>query len=539
MRVRDGDKVPIVRLVSDQNAPTPARRTALSSTAVVMGATMVSRLLGFARQAVVNAVFGASGSADVLNAVFNVPNNLRKLLAEGALSSAFIPVLSQSVADPAARASGVPRRLVRKLFSFQTMLLVPFLVLSVIFARPITTFILDFPEPDRQLLATQLFRYFIHYTLLISISAVMVGSLNSTNRFAVPAFTPIVFSVLVIASVVLLYRSLGVYSMAVGVLAGGIGQVLFQTPQFIASGFDFRPSFNFSDPTFRRVLRQWLPVVASSSVFVVNQQVAIYFASGLEDGSASALTNAVVFWQLPLGIFGVSVTTVLFPRMSREAVDGETLRLRSTVAYGVRAIIALLVPSALILGFLSFEIVSVAFQRGQFNEGNTLMAARVLIGYCLGMVGVGLFNFLQRACYARGDYRTPTLTALVVLAVDVAGSVVLKETSLRVAGLAVANSIAFSLGAATLLLRLRLALGGLETRPLAVTLGKVTLAAAVLTAGLVMFRRLFGTLWKSGSSMTNLGVLAAAGIVSVLLVGFAYWVLRVEVVTILRNRRSR
>ena len=149
------------------------------STALVMSITALSRVLGFVRQATVNAVFGASGTADVLNAVFNIPNNLRKLLAEGALSSAFIPVLSQASADAEAEEAGIPRQIVRNLLAFQYLVLVPVLVLSVIFAGPITRFILDFPEAGRQELAAELFRWFIHYTLLISVSAVLMGTLNS------------------------------------------------------------------------------------------------------------------------------------------------------------------------------------------------------------------------------------------------------------------------------------------------------------------------------------------------------------------------
>lgn len=504
-----------------------------------MAATLVSRLLGFVRQAVINAIFGASGSADVLNAVFNIPNNLRKLLAEGALSSAFIPVLSQALADEERSSAGVPRHVVRNLLTFQYLVLVPLLVLSVFFAAPITRTILDFPEIERQELAAALFRWFIHYTLLISVSAVMVGSLNSSNRFTVPAVTPIVFSVCVIGSVLLLHRVLGLYSMVVGILLGGLGQVIFQAPQFVRSGFDFRPSFNFATPEFKRILRQWLPVVASSSIFMVNQQISLYFASGLEDGSSSALINAIVFWQLPLGIFGVSVTTVLFPRMSREASLADTAALKGTLAFGVRAIAALLIPSGIVLGLLSWEVVAVAFQRGAFTASNTAMAARVLVGYCTGMVGVGVFSFLQRCFYARGDYKAPTLTALGVLIVDVLLSLWLKETRLRVAGLAVANSVAFTVGAAVLLMLSHRALHGVQFGGIMKTVGKALLAVLPATVGLAAMRYYWGDWWQAGSTAANLGRVATAGLGALALIGALYYLLRIEVVTIVLKRRTR
>jgi len=531
--------MPIVRSVNRTTNTPSETRHALSPASIVMGATIISRFLGFARVAVISAVFGASGSADVLNAVFNIPNNLRKLLAEGALSAAFIPVLSQSLADDGERAAGVPRQIVRNLISFQALILIPLLVVSVIFARPITMFILDFQEPERQVLAADLFRWFIHYTLLISISAVMMGSLNSANRFGVPAVTPIVFSVFVIGSVLLLHRTLGIYSMAVGIIAGGIGQVLFQTPQYLKQGFDFRPSFSFRNPTFRRILRQWLPVLASSSIFAINQQVALYFASGLEDGSSSALLNAIVFLQLPLGIFGISVTTVLFPRMSREAGRNDRDALRGTVAYGIRAVSALLIPSAVIVGTLSFEIIAVTLQRGAFTAANTHMAARVLVGYCVGMVGIGVFSFLQRSFYARGDYRTPTITALAVLVIDVALSLILKETSLRVAGLAVANSVALTFGALVLLFFSHRSLDGLDGTTILATLGKASLGTVPAFLGLLLFRRQWGMLWQAGSTLTNVGLLLAAGVFSVCTVALLYWTLRIEAVAILLKRRTK
>ena len=315
--------------------------------------------------------------------------------------------------------------------------------------------------------------------------------------------------------------------------------MLFQTPQFLKSGFDFRPSFSFGNPSFRRILRQWLPVVAASSIFAINQQVAGYFASGLDDGSGSALLNAIVFWQLPLGIFGASVTTVLFPQMSREAADSEMRALRETISYGVRAISALLIPSAAILGALSFEVIAVVLQRGQFTSANTYMAARVLIGYCLGMVGVGVFNFLARSFYARGDYRTPALAAVAVLVIDVALSLVLKETPLRVAGLAVANSVAFTTGAVVLLYFSRRALNGLEGASILRTAGKAIVATAPVLAGLLAVRHRWGLLWEAGSTLFNLCVLLSLGFLSVGVVAVLYWLLRIEAVTILVKRRPK
>jgi putative peptidoglycan lipid II flippase len=191
--------------------------------------TFVSRLLGFVRTAVITAIYGASGTADVINLTFAVPNNLRKLLAEGALSSAFIPVLSETLVTEKDKA--VPRKLVRNIITFQLLILVPLCVLSMAFARPLIVFILTrFTDPEQIELAVRLFRWFINYLLLISVSAAMMGILNSHGRFFLPAFTPILFSVAVISFILGLEKEIGVLAIAIGVIVGGIAQIAVQYP---------------------------------------------------------------------------------------------------------------------------------------------------------------------------------------------------------------------------------------------------------------------------------------------------------------------
>jgi putative peptidoglycan lipid II flippase len=500
--------------------------------------TGVSRILGFLRQAVVNAVFGATGTADVLNAVFLVPNNLRKLMAEGALSSAYVPVISQAQADEQARAAGVPAEITRGLVGFQLLVLVPVLVLSVIFAGPITRTIFDFPELARQALAADLFQWLIHYTLLISISAVLMGALHAAGRFSVPAITPILFSVTVIASVFVFSDRYGIYSVAIGVLAGGFAQIAFQYPQFRREGFEIKPLFAFHSPQFLRIIRGWLPVVAASSIFAINQQIALYFASGLTDGSSSAIANATIFWQLPQGIFAISVTTVLFPRMSREAGAGDLTGLKKSVSRGIRDISALLVPSSILLAAFAPEVVAVAFQRGEFGAADTARTALVLIHYCIGMVGVSLYTFLQRFFYATGEFRPPILTAGVVLLINTIGSLLLKE-SLGPSGLALANGIAFTVGAIIQVGIARRRLKGLQTRAIIVTVVKAVAASVPGLAVVIAGKIAFPEWWVAGSTFMNLGLLMAIGGIALAGTGLLMVLLRIEIVDGIRRRIPR
>ncbi len=510
------------------------------ATFIVMSSTFVSRILGFLRTAVITAIFGATGKADIINVTFAVPNNLRKLLAEGALSSAFIPVLSEAVVEEGTEGNR-SRQLVRHLIGFQLLIIIPLCILSIVFAGPLMQFVLtQFKDAEQLALSTKLFRFFICYLLFISVSAVIIGVLNSHSRFFIPAITPIIFSIAVISSILIFHRSVGVYSMAIGVLIGGAGQVAFQYPLFRRMGYTILPAFNFlRNPDFTRIMRQWAPVVATSSVFTVNQQVAFILASGLETGSASALSYALVFWQLPFGIFSTSITTVLFPKMSRQVSQNDTEGLRQSVQYGLRFLFALLIPSALVLGLMGRELISIAIQRGMFRTEDTELTAFVLTGFCYGLFSVGAFNFLQRYFYSSKQYAFPFYVALAVLIIDVTLSLILKETALRVAGLSIANSISFSIGLIVLFIYAFRQLGGIPIRTVGLTILKVCAASIPVVVAIIQMQLFFGPYWRGGSSFIGLAYLLLEFAVIVGLYLLLYRILKVEMVSYLFKRFKR
>ena len=484
-------------------------------------------MFGFVRIALIGAIFGASGQADVLNAVFTIPNNLRKLMAEGALSSAFIPVLSKSIVQD--QTGQKAKKMARNIFTLQLLILLPLMVLAVIFSGDFVKVILDFPEPERVELASRLFRWMIHYLLLISISAVIMGVINAHSSFLIPAITPILFSVAVISSILLFHKYLGVFSMALGVLVGGFGQIVFQLPKFRSLGYDFRLDSKFNNPEFRQVMKQWLPVVTTASIYTINEQIAIRFATALEDGSTSAMSNALVFWQLPSGIFSASITTVLFPRMSRQAGLNDEVGLKTTLEYGLRYLIVLLIPSAAVLSFWGKEIVAVALQRGNFTPDHTFLTSQVLIGFNLGLLSAGIFGFFQRFFYSIDDYKTPLRSAIIVSLLDISLSLWLKETSLRVTGLALANSISFTLGTIIMYTQASKRLKGLDHSVLLKNFLKALLACVplgLLSIGLTYY---WGDWWKLGSSLSNLGRVLAVGVLSGGLVFLLYFLMRVDI----------
>ncbi len=499
--------------------------------------TILSRLLGFVRVAVIGAVFGAHGTADVLNTVFQIPNNLRKLLAEGALSSAFIPVISGLIVRDKSIESA--KRLVRNLITFLIVIFVPFITVSIIFAKPIIKVLLPFPEEWKVNLSIDLFRWLIGYIALVSIGSVLMAVLNSHGKFVIPALSPPLFSITVITSIIIFSPRLGIFSVAIGVLVGGIAQILFQLPLYLKIGYDLKLDFRFhKNKAFRETVKLWFPVVASASIFAINQQFALFFASGLEDGSTSALANAIIFWQLPFGVFSVSVITVLFPRMSRQSGRNDVEGLQESLIHGINFILLMMLPTMVLYLFLGHEIIQVALQRYKFGVYGTLMAARVLRGYSYGFISVGIFNFLQRYFYSTKDFRIPLITSLIVSFVDIVLSYYLKETYLRVEGLAVANSVAFSVGFITQLVIIKQRFGIFRIGKILRILWKAVISVIPMMILLGVFKLFSSYLWTSYNSFRDFFILIVLIFLSVLFTVFMYYIMKVEIAVSLVSKIS-
>ena len=515
-----------------------AEKSTAKSTVTVMVCTLVSRILGFVRIAVISAIFGAGGKADVINLTFSIPNNLRKLSAEGSLSSAFIPVLSKSIA--AGKDKDEPAKIVGNLIGFQLLIIIPLSVLCIIFSEPLITFVLaEFTEPWQLEMSSGLFRWFINYLLFISISAVIMGALNSSGHFLVPAVTPILFSICVISSILFLHSTLDVYSMAVGVVAGGVMQIFFQLPVFKKYGFKITPDFNFNNKLFKTILKQWLPVLATSSILTITQTIAFRFASGLAVGSTTALTFAIVYWQFPYGLFSASISTVLFPKMSKQIGLNDHQGLRDTIQYGIRYLAVLLIPSAVFLSVFGHEIISVTIQRGQFTAENTHMTASVLTAYSLGLFSVGAYNFLQRYFYSNGDYKIPFIVTFAVAVLDILFSILLKDTFLGVRGLAFANTIAFTAGFIILFIIILKTIGSIDVRKILLTGLKIITALIPFLLFIFILRRFTAEWWMDGSNFRNLILLIAGTSGSIIIILSMYKILKIEMIDDIFRRRGK
>jgi putative peptidoglycan lipid II flippase len=512
------------------------QRSSLSA-AIVMVCTAGSRLFGYVRQALFSYYFGASGAADSLNAVFNIPNNLRKLFAEGAFSSAFIPVLSSTIEEDPSGARA--RTLASTLAAFLAIVLLPLVGLSIAFPRLFVGTLLRFSDPAKVAVAAQGMQWMFNYILLVSLSALVMAVLNSHSKFTVPALSPLLFTLATVLSIVLLNGRFGILSMGIGVLVGGILQLAIQIPSLRRQGYSVRLDFRFSNPDFARTIHLWLPYLASASIPTITQFFAQLFASGLEDGSVSAIVNSVMFLQIPIGIFTASINTVLFPRMSRQATRSDREGLRGSVSYGIESLIVLLIPSTVLLCLFGKEIIAAALQRGHFTGPATLMAARALTGYAVGLLCMGIYTFLQRLFYSLKSFSVPLVSAAFVAAIDIALSLVLKETPLRVSGLAYANSIAFTAGVLMLAVVARRRLGGIGLRGIAAALGKSVLGSIPMAVFLLLFLSWKPDIWVGGGSIGGVAWIAAATLVSVALTLAVYVVLKVPFLADVIARRRK
>ncbi|NIZ40012.1 murein biosynthesis integral membrane protein MurJ [Entomospira entomophila] len=509
------------------------------ATLIVMGSTLVTRILGFLKFAVIAQYFGGSGVADVLNAVFTIPNNLRKLMAEGALTTAFIPSLSKHVVR-SEREEAV--RITRQVISVQYIVLIPFIIVSIVAASSLVQVFVDFNDPQKLELAAHLYRWFIPYLLLISVAAIIMAVLNTHERFLVSALSPLLFSIAVIAAIIFLAPTWGVYSMVIGVLLGGVGQVIIQYPLFHRLGYRIWPYFDFHHPEFHVVLKRYFPALLTSSIFVVNQQIAIFLATKLVDGSVSALSYAVVFFQLPFGIFSATVNTVFYPELAKYGQSKQYEAMGDSLKRGLHLLMIFLVPSAFLMILLSKEIIGVALMRGQFTVEATIMTATTLSAYSLGMFFIAAYNFIQRYFYAKGHFRIPLISALIACTIDVLLSLLLIRTPLGVAGLAYANSIAFFLAFMILMVLVMRERTMRIERDTYILMGKILFSILVgygVYLGITHF--IGNTWWLDGYGfMINVGLLILQGGIPALIILIMYILLEVDMIKdFIRRKRRR
>lgn len=388
----------------------------LKSSAVVSVMTLLSRILGFVRDMVIAISFGATGLTDAFFVAFRIPNLLRRMFAEGAFAQAFVPVFTEY---RSARSDEELRDLADHVAGSLFLILTVITTLGV-FAAPliILFFAPGFSDaPDQQALATDMLRITFPYALFISLTALSGGILNSFGKFAVPAFTPVFLNLCMIASAVWLAPQMAepVIALAWGVFAAGIVQLLFQFPALYRIGLIPRPRFQLAHAGVQKITKLMIPALFASSVGQLNMLLNTIIASFLVTGSISWLYYSDRFVELPLAIFGIALSTVILPKLSREHAEHSAEAFSKTLDWGIRLSIVIALPAMLGLILLSGPIIATLLEYQSFTSFETRMVAIALAVYAIGLPGFVLVKVLAPGFFARQDTVTPVKIGLIAI----------------------------------------------------------------------------------------------------------------------------
>jgi putative peptidoglycan lipid II flippase len=472
-------------------------------------ATMASRLLGVARETVLASLFGASQTPamDAFNVAFRVPNLVRDLFAEGAMTAAFVPTFTRTLQ---ARGRDAAWRLGNLVINALLVVTGVIVVLGIVFAGPITQLIASGSILDSALrivgfgaptaaaggfasyegkleLTTQLTRIMMPFLTTVAVAVAVMGMLNALHRFFLPALSPAMFNVATILCAFLLVPvmpSFGlppIAAIAIATVLGGIGQIAIQWPALRREGFRYRPTLSFRDPDVREILRLMGPATLGLAAVQINVLVNTSLATTEPQGAVSWLQYAFRLMYLPIGLFGVSIATAALPDLSKYAAADDREAMRRTISSGLRMMLMLNVPATIGLMVLAQPIVELLLEYRQFTPHDTTATAAALMFYAPGLVAYSAVKIASPSFYSMGNSRTPATVSVMSIGVNLALNVMLVRV-LGYRGLALGTAIAALFNAGALLYLLGRRLDGLDRRRIAVSFGKILVASLLMGA---------------------------------------------------------
>ncbi|HZA53085.1 MAG TPA: murein biosynthesis integral membrane protein MurJ [Candidatus Udaeobacter sp.] len=477
----------------DFDQPNRKPPSVAQNASVVSIAVMASRILGLVRDQVFAIFFGAGLQYDAFLAAFRIPNLLRDLFAEGALSAAFVTTFSQ-VLETKGQTEAV--RLSNRVATL-TILVISVICVAAWFCAPLLVRALApgfFDVPGKAELTIQLTRIMIPFLLLIALAAQAMGVLNAQNVFGIPAIASAFFNLGSIIAGLLLGFAIGpavgwsaIEGMAFGTLVGGFLQFAVQWPSLLRSGFSYRPMISLSDPGVRQIVRLMAPAIIGTAAVQINVFVNTNFASSIIDPATGAVANGPVSWlnyafrfmQFPIGVFGVAIATAMLPPLSRSTARNDLVQFRETLAHSLALVFFWCVPSAVGLAVLGRPIVALIFEHGRFTAFDTIQTGNALAAYSIGLAGYAAIKVLSPAFYALNDARTPMLVSLGSIVVNYAMNSLLVGPFGHV-GLAFSTSTVALVNFLLLALFMRRRLGWLEGRRLGPSLIRIGVASIAM-----------------------------------------------------------
>jgi len=512
-------------ILDDLGTPHQEASRIARATGLMGGITLTSRILGLFRDIAQAAILGTGIAADAFTLGFIIPNTLRRLFGESTTSAAFVPTYVETL--------GKDSRKDAFLLGSRVLTLVGAVLLVVVIIGMLTAPLLikafapGFSQiPGKTELATGLLRLLFPYILLVGCAAVMGGILHAHRHFLAPASAPILFNLSALAGILLLSRWVfpqqPVWGYSIGVLFGGLLQLLIQIPALRKKGFRFRLDFNWKSPEVRRIGKLAFPALVGLLAAEVNIIVDKMIASMLDPGSVAALAYGNRIMQFPQGVFAISLATALLPTLSRQTARGKLEDAGRTLGRATLALAALMVPATLCMIFLARPVVQVLLARGAFTAESTLLTSSALIYYSAGLLFYGAVKITVPVFYAMKDTKTPVKIAISCMGLNIVLNIVFTLLFIKtgfaqpLAGLALATSVSALVNFFLLRIALRRKIG-------AVVQSSTTAWFSMIPAAVVSFLLLLSVSpWVSStaSASTFLGILAILGVSIAAMVSF-------------------
>jgi putative peptidoglycan lipid II flippase len=503
-----------------------------SSASKVSIAVMCSRVLGLIREQAFAILFGAGFAFDSFVVAFRIPNLLRDLFGEGALSAAFVTVFSDYDETKGTEATW---KLAGNVLVFITILLSTITLLGILFADKIVLTLVDadFEKiPDKVALTHLLTMIMFPFLIFISLSSVVMGILNTKGRFFVPALASSFFNLGSIIGGVSLAFLLGengqpsIVGMAIGTLIGGMLQLGGQLPSLFQTDFTFRPHLNLRDPGLHRILKLMAPAVFGLAALQINIFINTYFASSLQEGSLSWLNYAFRFFQFPVGVFGVAISIAALPLLSRQAATKDFARLKETFTSSLTLAFSLTIPATVGLILLADPIIRIIFEHGSFSSIDTFKTAEALRFYALGLFAYASVKVMVPVFYALNDTRYPVIGSFLAVIANIC-IVLLSINTLEHKAMALSISGAMTANFLFLGIILYRKLKGFSLAYLFTGLGKVIVSALLMGLFLYWLGSVLGD-WTQRGFLNELIGLFFFIISGAALYGFALYLLKLQ-----------
>jgi putative peptidoglycan lipid II flippase len=488
---------------------TSANRQIARAAGTVMAALILGNLIGLIRQILVAGAFGTRANMEAFNAANRVSETLFYLIAGGALASAFIPVFTGLLTQDRRQGAW---KLASAILNWIFVILILAAIFAAVFAPWIVHYILApgfASDPAKEALTVSLLRLMLPSAVFFGLSGLVMGILNSNHKFFIPALAPSMYQIGMIFGVLVLAPYLGIYGLAWGVVIGSILYFCLQIPSLLRLKPKYFPTFGLKNPDVREVIRLFGPRLLGVAVVQLNFWVNVRIASQQPEGSITGVVFAFALMLMPQAAIAQSIAIAAMPTFSAQVALGKLNEMRSSLAASLRGVLLLSIPAALGLILLREPLVTLLYQRGEFNERSTELVAWALLWFAVGLVSHSVVEILARAFYALHDTKTPVFIGILAMSLNVVFSFAFSSLFTRLGwmphgGLALANSVATTLEMAGLLFLMRRKLKGLEG-------GRIVKGATkAVIAGMVMSLVLW--VWLGATSDGPVWLIALGGI---------------------------